>query len=53
MLGIANFLGERMGDKFLAGIWEGQFARDLLWRSDGNPYEQFLPKIIQKIYLPS
>jgi hypothetical protein len=33
LMGIADFIGKIMKDRFLAGIWEGQFWKDLLWSS--------------------
>ncbi|KAG4432730.1 hypothetical protein IFR05_011786 [Cadophora sp. M221] len=34
IMGIAKFTGSIMQDTFLAGLWESQLWRDLLWSSD-------------------
>jgi hypothetical protein len=53
ILGIANFLGDIVGDQLLAGVWRKRIWHDLLWKPDVNPYQQHLPSQLNNFELPS
>ncbi|KAJ8106815.1 hypothetical protein ONZ43_g6932 [Nemania bipapillata] len=53
VMGVARFIGEVTGDRFLAGLWRDQLWRDLLWRLDASSYGGSLPSRIRSVHFPS
>jgi hypothetical protein len=52
IMGIAKFAGDIMNDQFLAGLWDGELWRDLLWSSDVS-INKLPPRRLKSIQLPS
>lgn len=53
VMGVARFTGNIMQDTFLAGLWEGQLWRDLLWISVVNSHKGRLPERLKNTKFPS
>lgn len=52
IMGIAKFTGDILNTRFLAGLWESELWRDILWYSDVG-ISRLTPDRLKSIHLPS